>query len=64
MSIRNRHSIEMVYLEFALKMAKESPSKKFGFFRAWTDPSTVLHMFAGQMALKNTSILNADYSTA
>lgn len=55
-------SIKTVNLEVALKKTGEGPPVKFPFSRAWTVPSTVLHLSAGQMALKNIRYLVADDS--
>ena len=51
-------SIETVRLEVALK--KEGQKATFPFSRAWTVPTTVLHLSSGRLALKNIKFLVAD----
>lgn len=52
-------TIDKVCLEVALKKEESKPAL-YTFSRAWTVPSTILHLFAGQLALKNIRYLVAD----
>lgn len=50
--------IDQVRLKVPFK--KERESAVYTFSRAWTVPSTVLHLSVGQLALKNIKFLVAD----
>jgi len=51
-------AVATVRLEVALK--KKGSKATFPFSRAWTVPSTVLHLSSGRLALKNITFLVAD----
>ena len=53
-------SFKAVQVEVELKKTRDIPLVKFPFSRAWTVLINVLHLSAGQMALKNILHLVSD----